>query len=163
MAIKVQSWYCCHFMCLGSGGRRDGDNEDLANENKYKGDRLALLQKEGGENSVFGTFCSTFEDNFGDRYDWEDDSITQHYLCRLLYTHYNHHVRGCPLINSLYFDLSPPTCRSMTGLCVSGKSTCHKWSVWKGPRICFNSVEKRKRYRRDVTLCLANFMCITLF
>ena len=76
----------------GSGGRRDGENEDLANENKYRGDLLALLQKEGGENSVFATYCSTFEDNYGDRYDWEDDSVTQHYLCRLLYTHYNYHV-----------------------------------------------------------------------
>ena len=80
-------------VCTGSGGSGAGDEADLANQNKYNKELLALLKMEGGDNSLFEAYCSTFEDNYGDRYDWEGDTATQHYLCRLLYTHYQHQVR----------------------------------------------------------------------
>ena len=76
-------------VCPGGGGRRSGDE---AGENKYNKELLVLLKQEGGENSVFESYCSAFEDQYGDRYDWESDTATQHYLCRLLFTHYDHHV-----------------------------------------------------------------------
>lgn len=78
-------------MSVSPGGGR-GSNGDGASENKYNKELLVLLKQEGGENSVFESYCSTFEDQYGDRYDWESDTATQPYLCRLLFTHYNHHV-----------------------------------------------------------------------
>ena len=76
-------------VCAGGGGGRSGDEP---NENKYNKELLALMKQEGGENSMFESYCSAFEDQYGDRYDWQSDTVTQHYLCRLLFTHYTHHV-----------------------------------------------------------------------
>ena len=51
-----------------------------------------MLREEGGENPVFETYCSPFEDHLGDQYDWVDETVTQKYLCRLLYTYYTPEV-----------------------------------------------------------------------
>ena len=51
---------------------------------------LMMVEQEGGENLYRGAF----EDQYGDTHDWQTDVVTHHYLCRLLYLHYNQQVRG---------------------------------------------------------------------
>ena len=93
-------------VCTGGGGRRGGDEEDLANENKYNKELLDLLRQEGGENTVFESYCSAFEDQYGDRYDWEGDTATQHFLCRFLYAHYKHLVSSSACHGNSLFRMS---------------------------------------------------------
>ena len=83
-----------HTIDAGNGGRGAREEEDLADENRYNKELLALLKQEGGGNSLFETYCSAFEDHYGDYYDWQGDTATQHYLCRLLFTYYNLQVRS---------------------------------------------------------------------
>ena len=49
---------------------------------------MALVAQEGGVNLYRGSF----EDEFGEIHDWQNDLVTHHYLCRQLYLHYNQQV-----------------------------------------------------------------------
>ncbi len=59
---------------------------------KYTNELLALMKQEGGEDPA--SYRGSFEDPYGDIHDWQTDVVTQHYLCRQLYLHYNQQVRG---------------------------------------------------------------------
>ena len=62
---------------------------------KYTNELLSLVQQEGGDNPTF--YKGSFEDQYGDIHDWQTGVVTQHYLCRQLYLHYNQTVRlNCP-------------------------------------------------------------------
>ena len=83
----------------GGGADEEGD---LADESRHTKELLALLKQEAGDHPVFETYCSAFEDHYGDQYDWQGDTTTHRYLCRLLYIYYNQNVRGM-------FNLRPST------------------------------------------------------
>lgn len=51
-----------------------------------------MLKQESKENPEFETYCSAFEDPYGDQYDWEEDTVTQRYICWMLDAHYNQQV-----------------------------------------------------------------------
>ena len=68
------------------------DPGEEAEESKYSKQLLELLKKEGGGTSLFEAYSQPFEDHYGDHYEWQGDTATQHYLCRLLDAHYNHQV-----------------------------------------------------------------------
>ena len=68
------------------------DAGEEVEESKYSKQLLELLKKEGGGHTVFEAYCQPFEDHYGDHYEWQGDTATQHYLCRLLDAHYNHQV-----------------------------------------------------------------------
>ena len=76
-------------LSAGGGGVDTGEE---AEETKYSKQLLELLKKEGGGSSLFEAYCQPFEDHYGDHYEWQGDTATQHYLCRLLDAHYNHQV-----------------------------------------------------------------------
>ena len=52
-----------------------------------------LLKQEGGDNPVFDSYRSKFEDQYGDLHDWQASTSTHLYLCRQLYLHYTQVVR----------------------------------------------------------------------
>ena len=89
------------------------DTGEEAEESKYSKQLLELLKKEGGgSTSVFEVYCQPFEDHYGDRYEWQGDTATQHYLCRLLDAHYNHqvmsyHLPECPLLTYSCMSIGP--------------------------------------------------------
>lgn len=70
------------------GHRNEGDSVN----DKYNMELLAVLKQESKENPEFQTYCSAFEDPYGDQYDWEEDTVTQRYVCWMLDTHYNQQV-----------------------------------------------------------------------
>lgn len=53
---------------------------------------VAILKQESKQNPEFETYCSAFEDLYGDQYDWEEDTITQRYICWMVNAHYNQQV-----------------------------------------------------------------------
>lgn len=69
------------------------DPEEEENSNEL----LWLLKQEGGDNPVFESYKSKFEDEYGDLHDWQGGTPIQHYLCRQLYTHYTQHVQEARL------------------------------------------------------------------
>ena len=71
---------------LTRGGQDDEDPELLG----YTEELLALTAQEGGEQQ---NYRGSFEDDLGDIHDWQNDVLTQRYLCRLLYLHYKQTVR----------------------------------------------------------------------
>lgn len=68
--------------------------EEDPEEEKHTNELLMLLKQEGGDNPVFDSYTSKFEDRYGDLHDWQTGTTTHHYLCRQLYLHYTQAV--CP-------------------------------------------------------------------
>ena len=62
-------------------------------EEKYSNELLMLVKQEGGDNPVFDSYRSKFEDQYGDLHDWQASTTTHLYLCRELYRHYTQVVR----------------------------------------------------------------------
>ena len=62
-------------------------------EEKYSNELLMLVKQEGGDNPVFESYRSKFEDQYGDLHDWQASTTTHLYLCRELYRHYTQVVR----------------------------------------------------------------------
>lgn len=75
-------------IAAGASGAQEIDPDDA----KYKSELWTLMQQEGGENPEFDSYRTTFVDQYGDYHDWQEDTITQHYLCRQLYLHYKQQV-----------------------------------------------------------------------
>jgi hypothetical protein len=74
---------------VANRGHRNDEND------KYNRELLAILKQESKQNPEFETYCSAFEDPYGDQYDWEEDTITQRYICWMVNAHYNQQVLLC--------------------------------------------------------------------
>lgn len=76
---------------------------------KHNMELLAILKQESKHNPELETYCSAFEDPYGDQYDWDEESVTQHYVCWMLNAHYNQQVivrAVWSIVNSYYWDIS---------------------------------------------------------
>ena len=83
--------HCCR-LCSSFLGIRGHRNEGDSVNDKYNMELLAMLKQESKDNPEFETYCSSFEDLYGDQYDWDEDTVTQHYLCWMLDSYYNQQV-----------------------------------------------------------------------
>ena len=72
--------------------------EEDPEEDKYSNELLMLIKQEGGDNPVFDSYMSKFEDQYGDLHDWQTGTTTHHYLCRELYLHYTQAVRPATVL-----------------------------------------------------------------
>ncbi len=71
------------------GLTRAHDDED-PELSRHTEELLSLTTQEGGDQQ---NYRGSFEDDLGDIHEWQNDVLTQQYLCRLLYLHYNQAVR----------------------------------------------------------------------
>ena len=76
------------FAIANRGRRNEGDSV----YDKHNMELLAILKQESKHNPELETYCSAFEDPYGDQYDWDEDPVTQHYVCWMLNAHYNQQV-----------------------------------------------------------------------
>ena len=86
-----RDWIICTLILLIVANRGHRNEGDSVND-KYNMELLAILKQESKQNPEFETYCSAFEDPYGDQYDWEEDIVTQRYVCWMLNTHYNQQV-----------------------------------------------------------------------
>ena len=72
-------------------GLHRGNDEEDPELVQHTDELLALTAQEGGDQQ---NYRGSFEDDLGDIHDWQNDVLTQRYLCRLLYLHYKQTVKG---------------------------------------------------------------------
>ncbi len=82
-----------------AGPQEDDTDPD---EEKYNKILIDLIKQEGGDNPVFDSYESKFEDQYGDLHEWQSGSTVRHYLCRQLFIHYTQQVGSMAVCVWLY-------------------------------------------------------------